>query len=158
MKAKIKGDSIMKRHLSLTAAILIVCAVFALNAEAQTSAPQKVSANIPFAFNVGDKTLPAGVYTLSVVNPSSDRKILQIRSADGRASAIVQTTQISGSLADDAKLVFRRYGDRYFFAQVELAGDATKLVAARSRAERSTERSTRRPIKRSAETTTIAAF
>lgn len=121
----------------LTIALIIVCGFLALNAQAQTSGPQKLRATIPFSFNVGDKTLPAGVYTVAVVNPSSDREVLQIRSVDGHASAIIQTTQMRGSIADQAKLMFRRYGDHYFFAQAQMASDATKLVAARSRAERS---------------------
>jgi len=127
----------MKR---LTIALIIVCGFFALNAQAQTSGPQTLRANIPFSFNVGDKTLPAGVYTVAVVNPASDHRALQIRSADGHASAIIQTTQMRGSLADQAKLMFRRYGDQYFFAQAQLAGEPISLVAARSRAERSTRR------------------
>ena len=130
----------MKRQLSLTIAIIIVGAAFAVNADAQSSAPQTMRADIPFAFTVGEKTLPAGVYTLSVINPSSDRRALQIRSRDGRFSAITQTSMSRGKYADEATLVFRRYGDRYFFAQIETGADATTLVAARSRAERSTRR------------------
>ena len=141
---------------NLTIALIIICGVFALNVEAQTSAPQKVRANIPFALNVGDKTLPAGVYTVSVINPSSDRKALQIRSADGHASAIIQTTETRGSLADTAKLMFRRYGDRYFFAQLEMASDAT-LAAARSRTERSTQRAFKQ-LKRPTDNIAVAAF
>jgi hypothetical protein len=130
----------MKRQLSLTIAIVIVCAAAAVNAHAQTSAPQKMRADIPFAFNVGEKTLPAGVYTLAVINPASDRKALQIRSLDGRFSAITQTSATSINRAGRAKLVFRRYGDRYFFAQIDMAGDTPSLVAAKSQAERSTRR------------------
>jgi len=130
----------MKRQLSLTIAIIIVGAVFAVNADAQTSAPQTMRADIPFAFNVGEKMLPAGVYTLTVINPASDRKALRIRSVDGRFSAITQTSMSRGKYADEATLVFRRYEDRYFFAQIETGADATTLVAARSRAERSTRR------------------
>src|SRR5215212_5641564 len=101
----------MKQHFSLAIAVIIVSAVFAVNAEAQTSAPQKVRANIPFAFSVGEKTLPAGDYTLAVINPSSDRKAVQVRSLDGRFSAITQTRSTSGNEAVNAKLVFHRYGD-----------------------------------------------
>lgn len=130
----------MKRHLSLTIAIIITGAVFAVSAAAQTSAPQRMRANIPFAFSAGEKTLPAGVYTLSVVNPNSDRQALQIRSQDGHFSAIIQTSVVSGQAVADhdaAKVVFRRYGDQYFFAQIDVAGDATTLVALKSRSERS---------------------
>ena len=138
----------MKR---LTIALIIVCGFLALNAQAQTSGPQKLRATIPFSFNVGDKTLPAGVYTVAVVNPASDRKVLQIRSADGHASAIIQTTLSRASVADEAKLVFRRYGQQYFFAQAQLAGEPTSLSAARSRAERST----RRTLARTGESTVV---
>ena len=137
----------MKR---LTIALIIVCGFFALNTHAQTSAPQKIRANVPFAFNVGDKTLPAGDYTLAVVNPASDRKVLQIRNADGHASAIIQTTITAAKHADETKLVFRRYGDQYFFAQAQMDGN-TSLAAARSR----TERSTRRTLARTGESTIV---
>ena len=92
-------------------------------------------ANIPFAFNVGNTNLPAGKYTITVLNPTSDRKILKIRSTKG-ASATVLTTDESGNISDDAKLVFQRYGDRYFFAQVRMAGDATTFAAVKSNTER----------------------
>ena len=34
--------------------------------------PHELRANIPFEFNVGDKTMPAGEYTVTPINPSSD--------------------------------------------------------------------------------------
>jgi hypothetical protein len=144
----------MKRHLSLTIAIVILGGIFAATATAQTSGPQKTRANIPFAFNVGEKTLPAGVYTLTVINPSSDRKVLQIRSLDGRFNAMTQTSAGRSNHADDVKLVFRRYGNQYFFGQIEMGGDATTLVVAKSRAERSTLRALKRP----ADNSVVAAF
>lgn len=130
----------MKRHLTLTIAIMIIGGVLATNAKAQTAGSQTMRANVPFAFTVGDKNLPAGVYTVRVINPNSDRKALQIRSQDGRVSAITQTVSINAKLDNNARLVFRRYGDRYFFAQAQIAGDTTSLVASRTRAERATHR------------------
>jgi hypothetical protein len=115
----------MKRYLNISLIIIVFAGVLAVNAHAQT----KVIANIPFAFNVGKTTLPAGRYTITVLNPSSDRKILQIRSMNGRSSAVVLTTGIIGHASDNAKLVFEHYGDRYVFAQAQLAGDETTLAA-----------------------------
>jgi hypothetical protein len=129
----------MKRYLTLTIAILMFMAVATITADAQVSG-SKMSASIPFAFNVGNKTLPAGEYTVRVVNPSSDRRVLQIRSKDGRVSAVIQTIGATSNNADDAKLVFHRYGDTYFFAQAQMAGDATMLAAVKTRAQRSKER------------------
>ena len=115
----------MKRFLNIPLIIIVFAGVLAINAQAQT----KVIATIPFAFNVGKTTLPAGRYTITVLNPSSDRKILQIRSMNGRSSAVIMTTGITGHTSDNAKLVFEHYGDRYVFAQAQLAGDETKLAA-----------------------------
>ena len=126
----------MKRHSLTLIAIIILAGVFTVSAEAQTAGSQKVVANIPFAFNVGNTSLPAGKYTITVLNPSSDRKVLQVRSSNGRSTAITQTTNVIGDASDDSKLVFHRYGDRYFFAQAQMAGETTGLAAPKSRAER----------------------
>ena len=130
----------MKRHLNLTIAIIIVCGFFAPNGEAQTLGSQTIRARVPFTFTVGEKSLPAGIYTVRILNPTSDRKALLIRSEDGRSSGIVQTLGVNGALAGSTKLVFRRYGDRYFFAQAQMAGETTSLAATRTRSERATQR------------------
>jgi hypothetical protein len=126
----------MKRYLNTAIAMLILAGAFTASAYAQAAGPQPVIANIPFDFNVGSKTLPAGKYTITVVNPSSDRKVLQIRSSDGRSTAITQTTGVIGTASEKTKLVFHRYGDHYFFAQAKMAGDTMGLAALKSKAER----------------------
>src|SRR5688572_29431336 len=130
----------MKRHLTLTIAIMIFVGIFGVSAQAQTASSQTIRARIPFTFTVGDKSLPAGVYTVRILNPTSDRKALQIRSENGRTSAIIQTLGVNSALASNTKLVFRRYGDRYFFAQAQMAGETTSLATTRTRAERATRR------------------
>jgi hypothetical protein len=126
----------MKKYFYFPLALILLAGVLATGAKAQTNSPQRLVANIPFAFTVGDQTLPAGHYTISVLNPSSDRKTLQVRSMDGRSTAIVLTNNASGKLSERSKLVFDRYGDHYFFAQAQMAGDSTTLAAVRSKAER----------------------
>ena len=120
----------MKRFFHIPLITILFAGVLAVNAQAQT---QRVVASIPFAFNVGKTTLPAGRYTITVVNPSSDRKILQIRSLNGRSSAIVLTTGVIGNAGDNAKLMFERDGDRYVFTQAQMAGDETTLAAVRTK-------------------------
>lgn len=119
----------MKKFFNIPLIIVVFAGVLAINAHAQT---QRLTANIPFAFSAGKTTLPAGRYTVTVLNPSSDRKALQIRSLNGRSSVVILTTGIIGHASDNAKLVFERYGDRYVFAQAQLAGDETRLAAVRS--------------------------
>lgn len=126
----------MKRYFSIPLAVLVLVVGLNAGVQAQTSSAQRVVANIPFTFNVGDKTLPAGKYAITVLNPTSDRKVLQVRSINGRASAMILTNGVIGNLVEDAKLVFHRYDDRYFFAQAQLAGESTSLAAVWSKRER----------------------
>lgn len=122
----------MKRYLNTAIAMIILVGAFTVSAPAQTAGSQRVLANIPFDFNVGTKKLPAGKYTITVINPASDRKTLQIRSNDGRSTAITLTTAVMGTASENAKLVFHRYGDEYFFAQAQMAGDTLSLAGLKS--------------------------
>ena len=111
----------MKRYFNIPLAIVLLAGVLVVGAQAQSSSTQRVIATIPFAFSVGKTTLPAGRYTITVLNSSSDLKILQVRSMDGRSSAIMLTTSVPVSATEHAKLVFERYGDQYFFGKPERA-------------------------------------
>jgi hypothetical protein len=126
----------MKRFFNTAITMIILAGAFTASAYAQTAGPQPVIAKIPFDFNVGSKNLPAGKYTITVVNPASDRKVLQIRSSDGHSVAITQTTGIIATASERTKLVFHRYGDQYFFAEAKMAGDTMVLAALKSKAER----------------------
>ena len=126
----------MKRFFNIPLAIIILASALMIGAQAQSSSAQRVNATIPFTFTAGNKTLPAGKYTFTVVNPSSDRRILQIRSLDGRSSVLIQTTAGSSNAVDNSKLVFDRYGDTYVFAHAQMAGDSTTLAAVRSKSEK----------------------
>ena len=145
----------MKKYLTSTIAMMLFLGVVTITAQAQVFGSKQVRARIPFAFNVGRATLPAGEYTITVLNPSSDQKVLQIRSKDRRLSALIHTTDVTSKNADDAKLVFNRYGDTYFFAQAQVAGDSTTWTAVKTNAERNTEHAIARGGRKS--TVTIAA-
>ena len=126
----------MKKLFYTLMMIVVVATLFANAAQAQTSSHQLVIAKIPFAFTVGKTNLPAGKYTFTVVNPTSDRKVLQIRSVDGRASTMILTNSVNGILVEKAKLVFERYDDLYFFTYAQMAGESTSLAALWSKSER----------------------
>jgi hypothetical protein len=126
----------MMKKLLYTLMAVVVVTLSASAAEAQTSSQQRVIAKIPFAFSVGKTNLPAGKYVFSVVNPTSDRTVLQIRSVDGRASAMILTNTVKGIVTENAKLVFERYDERYCFTQAQMAGEATSFEALWSRSER----------------------
>jgi hypothetical protein len=126
----------MKRQVYNIIALVVLVGSMALAAQAQASGRTQLTANIPFDFYAGNKKLPAGEYTVVQVNPASDNAILQLQSRDGSASALVQMTATMGRAEKSAKLIFNRYGDNYFFAQVWIDGDRNGLQAATPRSER----------------------
>jgi hypothetical protein len=82
-------------------------------------AQEKVKATVPFAFNVGSKTLPAGEYEIRSV--FSDAVAVQNIAARDNALAITMTGVPSESL-EKASLTFRRYGQSYFLARISSPG------------------------------------
>jgi hypothetical protein len=127
----------MKKQAHTMIAMFVLVGSMAVAAQAQGGHPVLI-ANIPFDFNVGNKTLPAGEYTVREVNAGP--ALLQLQSKDGRESAMVLMNTVIGKAQESAKLVFHRYGSRYFFAQAWIDGDNSGLQAPRSRAERAVER------------------
>ena len=128
----------MKKQAYTMIAMIVLVGSMAVAAQAQTSGHTKFIAKIPFQFNVGDKTLPAGEYTVTQINPSSDRVVLKLESKDG--SVMLQMNTVIGKTQDSARLVFNRYGDRCYFAQAWTPGQNDGLEASKSRGERSAAR------------------
>jgi hypothetical protein len=129
----------MKKTTYTMVALLVLVGSMAVAAQAQNN-NRRLVAKIPFQFNVGDKTLPAGEYTVTQTNPSSDRAVLQVRSKDGRSSATIQMNNAIGKASERARLVFNRYDNQHYFAAAWIDGDASGLQARKSQAERATER------------------
>jgi hypothetical protein len=107
----------MKKQLFGTLATLSL--LFALTiVSAQAQSANRITAHMPFDFQVGAKTLPAGDYSVRRLSSNA----LLIESADGQQSAVAQAPRnVEGNAnakPSTEKLVFRRYGDQYFLAQV----------------------------------------
>ena len=120
--------------------ILLMFGVLAVTAVLPTQAQSgsEQTASIPFSFNVGDKTFPAGEYSVKRLNPQSDQAALVISSIDGRRRRkVVLAMPVGVDRAQErAKLVFNRYGEQYFLAQVWTQADSTGLALPKSRSER----------------------
>src|SRR5687767_14390188 len=95
---------------------------------------ESLKGKIPFDFSVGNKTLPAGVYTVtSLPTPG----VILIRREDCRAGAMIVTFGVNASRVQDrTTLVFRRYGAQYFLSQIWTAGDNHGRELQKSRTER----------------------
>jgi hypothetical protein len=109
----------------------------ATSAFAQAKSP--LQANIPFNFIVGGKTLPAGTYILERIDRQTIQETVLIRSADGRASGMVRMMPgQTKSVQAQARLIFNRYGERFFLSQLVAPGGDLELP--KSRIERALER------------------
>ena len=95
----------------------------------------QLKADIPFEFHAGNAMLPAGPYTLG--QEGNIRHVLLLRSGEGKAAAFLLTNSAdTGQVPDQSKLVFRKYGDRYFLAQVWASGQRLGWELPVSRSER----------------------
>jgi hypothetical protein len=75
-----------------------------------------LTATVPFAFTVENSNLPAGAYTVSILPPYN---MIKVQSADGRkASMISAIPSCKSGESKQAKLVFHRFRNEYFLAQV----------------------------------------
>ena len=85
---------------------------------AQTTA---LKANIPFNFSVAGKSLPTGEYTIQSVGTGN--RVLVLRGSDKSSKMVMANSCESAKPSDKTKLVFHRYGDRYFLKQIWVAGN-----------------------------------
>ena len=100
--------------------LITICLLFTAALFAQTTNQRLMKVNISFAFGVEDHSLPAGEYLVFTVTPERSIRII---STDGKHSAIVNTLPNYASLpSENSRLVFHRYGNEYFLAQVWTAG------------------------------------
>jgi len=130
----------MQKQAYIIIAVIIALSTVSFTASAQTTSAQQFTADIPFAFHVGGKRLPAGEYVVRCINPSSDVKVLQLRSVDGKSSILLRTSSVVGRMNKDTRLVFNRYGNQYYFAQAWLVAEKVGMQAVRSKQEKATAR------------------
>jgi hypothetical protein len=105
-----------------------------MTAKAQSHGNPKSKITIPFAFSVGNKMMPAGDYLVTL--PTAQVNVLRLQRRNGPGSIILMAFSVMRQTSDDSKLVFRRYGQKYFFAQAWFDGDKAGLQALTSRAEK----------------------
>lgn len=81
---------------------------------------------IPFRFTVGRVTLPAGEYAVrSLDDRGTGSGLLELYNLRSKATNILISDSCqSASRPDRSKLVFHRYGHRYFLNQVWIQGNS----------------------------------
>jgi hypothetical protein len=97
------------RVTSLLSIGIALVAVAAVQAQDKT-----VTANVPFSFYMGSSTMPQGAYK---VDELSRGAAVCLRST--AATKVATTHAISGKKqVEPARLVFHRYGESYFLAEI----------------------------------------
>jgi hypothetical protein len=108
----------MKKQSFLMAGVLVLSSMAATQV---ARAQEAMVVDIPFAFTAGNATLPAGEYRVQKLDRNS--AVLLIHCWDAKASALVITNAAQAKEPQtESKLVFNRYGNRYFLSQVWKAG------------------------------------
>jgi hypothetical protein len=125
----------MKKQALKTFTMLnLLLILTAVSASAQFQ--QSKVAKIPFSFIVGGRTLPAGEYTVKPNRRDHD-DVWLVQSGDGHASALFTTMSVrSIEVQEKSKLVFHKYGDRYFLSQIWSLGDSSGRELLMHRLER----------------------
>lgn len=125
----------------LTMLMLVVGLALASAVAANGQGGEKLIAQVPFDFMVGNKTLASGQYHVRAVNSAGDA--LSIRNADAKDQALCLTDGAGRAKAEskgEARLVFHRYGNTYFLSQVWMAGSSIGRELRKTRQERAIER------------------
>ena len=93
----------------------------------------EMTVSVPFGFIAGDKSLPAGDYSVQV-NPERGSVVLH---QEGQSPLILLTNQReSTNTSPRGKLVFKRYGANFFLSEVWNQDNATGQALTPSAAEK----------------------
>jgi hypothetical protein len=115
----------MKQHLKsivLTAGLSVLLGSSTLSAQ-----DQKVSANIPFAYHVGQQTLSAGKYTIA--KTSSSPGVFVLRETDTSRGIFIPVLQQSTGDKDAWNLTFSCYAGDCSLSEIRMASNAYNLRA-----------------------------
>lgn len=93
-----------------------------LGAMQTVRAQEPVLVNVPFAFTAGKMTLPAGEYRVQSTYGSA---ALLIQRTDRSVATFVSSIAVAAhERQTQTKLIFHRYGNRYFLAEVWRVGES----------------------------------
>jgi len=90
----------------------------AICANAQALDEGTIEADVPFTFIVGEKTFPAGKYTLKRVDDTNPA-VLEISNEKGRKTIFFEAeTAEANEYPRQTNLVFDKIGDQYFLSEI----------------------------------------
>lgn len=110
-----------KKFALCVLAILVVEMAGSLSGELRL--PGVIKTKVPFAFQVGNTDLPGGEYTLR--NWGGDGQLVLLQGPQARAKLFAAEEGSAAAAPQGARLVFHRYGDRYFLSELWFQGEST---------------------------------
>jgi hypothetical protein len=119
----------MKRNV--IGALMTLIVAFSIAVPMVQAQQTIMTANVPFAFSIGEKQLPAGAYAVREM----DRATL-VQSSNGENSVLGIYTYAGPSKADETKLVFHKVGDHYFLCQIWTSARGQGLAVPQSKLEK----------------------
>ena len=135
-----KVGSMKKQALWTTLVLFGIFASATVSTHAQSG--HAIRANVPFDFIVGEKTIPAGHITAHGMSSANSGPVLIQNVDQGKLTLRVGRQLMRTSESDQCKLVFRRYGNRYYLAEIWTPGYKAWEVM-KSKEEKSLERENR---------------
>jgi hypothetical protein len=107
----------MKRKIIQMGSLIGLLIGLTFAAQAQLGVQYR--AQIPFDFNVGNKTFAAGDYIIGVTDKTSGQGSLTIRAAKGGAAKVIMVIpKQTDARRAAARLVFNRYENQYFLTEM----------------------------------------
>ena len=122
-----------KQKLSIVATLAIIVSISIIGI---AGIDGRVRADIPFDFMVGSKEFKAGEYTVARLQGNNSTSTLVIRSRVSDDMANFNIINVTDKSNTGARLVFHRYGNQYFLAQIFDGGGSQGAQLFKSKTER----------------------
>jgi hypothetical protein len=123
-------------HLLLSLVIVFVASLTIHASEARAQIVGDLEVNIPFQFHAGNTKLPPGKYVIHMLD-YADSSMMEISSADDSTSALFEVQVVQADTAPTkSEVLFNRYGNRYFLAELLQEGNPVGSKVAESRYEK----------------------
>ena len=131
MKLNLLTNNNLRARVAISAkAFLLAAGTMCFTQAANAQITDRIEANIPHSFVVGNKTYPAGAYEFQM-SENSELSLMTMRSEDGKQVAEFNVREgQENAVPQHSKLVFNKYGDIEFLKSVYEAGSQIGSVVA----------------------------
>jgi len=117
-----------KRYASI---VLTLTSLIGLGVSAVGQEKPEVVVNVPFDFVAGDRTLPAGKYTVSRVS-DDHLGALSFRNSESGTGVFVMTSEFKDQASEDSKVDFEQVGDMHFLHSIETLDGVYRVALPRA--------------------------